>query len=108
MTLKKGRHVTLPTLGANFEKLNNVGRHFYPYFQVVCPEFQVFCEHFHRFCPDFQGFCPDFRQIKTFGGALASPPPTPLISPHPWAHCTFAAIVDGKSQRKTSRRDVND
>jgi len=24
---------------------------------------------------DFQEFCPDFHHIKTFGGALASPPP---------------------------------
>jgi len=32
-----------------------------------------------HFCLHFQGFCPDFRQIKTFGGALALPPLTPLI-----------------------------
>jgi len=43
----------------------HVGRHF-------CPDFQGFCQN-------FQGFCPDFQQIKTFGGALAHPPPTPLL-----------------------------
>jgi len=31
------------------------------------------------FSPGFQGFCPDFQQIKTFRGALAPPPPTPLL-----------------------------
>ena len=56
---KKGLRVILPTLGANFAKSNNVGRHIYPYFQVACPECQVFCEHFHRFCPDFHRFFPD-------------------------------------------------
>ena len=29
---------------------------------------------------DFQGFCQDFLQIKTFGGVLTPPPPTPLCS----------------------------
>jgi len=24
------------------------------------------------------GFCPDFQQIKTFGGAVAPPPPKPV------------------------------
>ena len=44
-------------VGRQFFKSNNVGRHF---------------------CPNFQRFCSDFRQIKTFGGALAPPPPLPL------------------------------
>jgi len=47
--------------GCHFLKSNNVGRYFHP---------------------DFQGFCPDFQQIKTFGGALATPappPPAPLL-----------------------------
>ena len=57
---KKGLHMILPTLGAKFSKSNNVGGHFYPYSQVVCPEFQVFCEHFHRFCMDFQEFAQIF------------------------------------------------
>jgi len=48
-------------VGLHFLKSNNVGRHFGPY---------------------FQGFCPDFQQIKTFGGALASPPPTRLMLLH--------------------------
>jgi len=46
---------------APFLKSNNVGPYFYP---------------------DFQGFCPDCQQIKTFGGAFATPaplPPTPLL-----------------------------
>ena len=68
---KKGLHVILPTLGANFSKSNNVGRHFYSYFLVVFPEPQVFCKHFDRFYPDF-------RQIKTFVVGLAPLPPTPL------------------------------
>jgi len=76
---EKGLHMTLTTLGANFSKSNNVGRHYCPYFQVVCLDFQVLCEQFHVFCPDVQGFCPDFQQIETFGGALAPPPPTSLI-----------------------------
>jgi len=29
------------------------------------------------FYPDFPGFYPDFQQIKTFGGALASPSAAP-------------------------------
>jgi len=32
---------------------------------------------FQGFCPNFQEFCPDFQQIKTFGGVLASPTPSP-------------------------------
>jgi len=90
MTSKKGLHVILSTLGANVSKSGNVERHFYLYFQVVCPEFQVFREHFHIFCPDFQGFCPDFRLIKTLGGWLASPAPMP---PAPLSHCTFGSLL---------------
>jgi len=48
-------------LGRHFLKSNNAERHFYP---------------------GFQGFCPDFQQIKTLGGALATPAPplpTPLL-----------------------------
>ena len=55
MTSKKSLHV-IHTLGANFSKSNEVGRHFCLHFQVVWPDFQVLCEHFHRFCPDFHGF----------------------------------------------------
>ena len=68
------KHVFLrfsANVGCYFLKSNNVGRHF-------CPDSQGFCPDFQGFCPDFQGFCPDFWQIKTFGGALAPPPPTPL------------------------------
>jgi len=50
----------------------NVGRHF-------CPDFQEFCRGFHRFYPDLHRFCPDFQHTETFGGALAPPPPTPLM-----------------------------
>jgi len=48
-----------------FLKSNNIGRHL---------------------CPDFQLFCPDFRQIKTLGGDLGPPPPTPLLAnlPYHW------------------------
>jgi len=49
----------------------NLGRRFLKLINVDC-----------YFYPDFQGFCSDFQQIKTFGGALATPatpPPTPLL-----------------------------
>jgi len=39
-------------------------------------------------CPTFPGFCPDFRQIKTFGGGLAPPHPTPLTRHHCNIHYT--------------------
>jgi len=58
VTSKKGLHVVFANLGRHFLKSSNVGCHFHP---------------------DFQGFCPDLEQIKPFGGALASPPPTPLL-----------------------------
>jgi len=29
---------------------------------------------------DFREYCPDFHQIKAFGGAVASPSPTPVTS----------------------------
>ena len=71
--------------GRHISKSNIVGRYFCPDFQGFCrdiygfcSDFQGFCQNFQRFCPNFQGFCPDFQQIKTFGGALAPPPPTPL------------------------------
>jgi len=47
----------LQTLGAIIFKSNHDGR---------------------RFCLDFHGFCQVFHQIKTFGGVLAPPFPTPL------------------------------
>jgi len=56
-------------LGCHFLKSNNVGRHFYP---------------------DFQGFCQGFRQIKTFGGALATPSPP---SPTPLLFITVSWII---------------
>jgi len=34
-----------------------------------------FCEGLHIFCRNFLRFGPNFHQIKTFGGALAPPPP---------------------------------
>jgi len=45
-------------------------------------EVRKFASQKFRLTPDFQGFCSDFQQIKTFGGALATPvpsPPTPLL-----------------------------
>jgi len=47
-------------------------------FQGFCESFQKICLDFHRFCPDFKEFCLNFWQIKTFGGALAFRPPTPV------------------------------
>jgi len=66
------RKVLHVILGAIFFTSKHIGRHF-------CSYFQGFCEGFQRFCPDFQGFCPDFHQIKTFGGALTLPLPTPVL-----------------------------
>jgi len=40
---------------------------------------QQFCEGIHTFCPNFHRFCPDFHQSKSFRGALAPPPPTPVV-----------------------------
>jgi len=47
-----------------------------------CECFHTFCTNFHSFSPDFKGFCPNFYKIKTLGGALAPPPPTPMILGH--------------------------
>ena len=55
----------------------NFGRHF-------CPDFQGFYPDFQRFCSNLQRFCPNFQQIKTFRGALAPSPPTPLVSKALW------------------------
>jgi len=68
------------SVGCHILKSNNVGRQFFPDFQGICSDFQVFCPDFQEVCPDFWGFCPDFRQMKTFEDALASPPPTLLVS----------------------------
>jgi len=46
--------------------------------QQFCEGVHIFFPNFLTFCPDFKGFCPDFQQIKTFGGAVAPPPPTPV------------------------------
>jgi len=68
---KNPKKVLHTVLGAIFFKSKHAGRHFCSYFQGVCSDFQGFCEGFQRFFPDF-------HQIKTFGGALALPPPTPV------------------------------
>jgi len=34
---------------------------------------------FAQISTDFKGFCLDFHQIKTFEGALAPMPPTPVV-----------------------------
>jgi len=47
-------------------------------FEEILPKFSRFCANFWRCCLDFQGFCLDFQQTKTFGGAPAPLPPTPL------------------------------
>ena len=75
--------------GCHFFKSNHIGRHFYqikaswaPFLLVFLwslPRVSEIFKSFHKFCPDFHWFCPDFHQIKTFGGALAPPSPTPLI-----------------------------
>jgi len=57
--------------GHLFFKSKHVGRHF-------CTRFQWVCEGCQRFCPYFCWFCPDFYKVKSFGGALAPPPLTPL------------------------------
>ena len=48
------------------------------YFFVKSKHIQRFCEGIQAFCPNFNRFCPDFHQIKSIGGELASPPPTPV------------------------------
>jgi len=58
---------------------------FCPYFQGVYPDFQLVCEGFHRFCSNFE-------QIKTFGGPLAPPPPTPLLPLHVGLQCCQTAF----------------
>jgi len=43
----------------------------------------------------FMGFCPNFYQIITFGGELAPPPPTPLLScTHSHRDVEFPLVVD--------------
>ena len=49
-------------------------------FSAICNGFHQCRIHFHGFFPDIPGFCLNFQQIKTFGGALAPLPPTPLIA----------------------------
>jgi len=61
-------------LGPFFSKQTRLG----VIFSWILPRFSGILLSFQGFCPDFQRFCPDFRQIKTFGGALAPPSPTPL------------------------------
>jgi len=39
----------------------------------------IFLENIEICVPIFLKFCPNFRQIKSFGGALASPAPSPLL-----------------------------
>jgi len=51
--------------GATIFKSKHVGRHF--------------CSGFQEVLEGSQRFCPDFHQIKTFGGAVASLPPTPVL-----------------------------
>jgi len=46
---------------------------------------QIFREFVKEFFPDFVEFWPDFHQIKTFGGAVAAPAPSP---PTPVTRCT--------------------
>jgi len=47
-------------------------------FHRFCPKFQEICPDFRGLLPRFSGFCPVFWQNKTFGGALATPPPAQL------------------------------
>jgi len=78
---EKNFHVILHTLGTNFFKPKHVGRHFCRIFRVFAQIFRGFAKVFTEFAQisadfaDFQEFCPDFYHIKTFGGALAIPPP---------------------------------
>jgi len=70
-------------------KSKHVGRHFFSDLQGVLPGSK-------RFCPDFMGFCPDFHQIKTFGGAVASPAPRLL---HQCCVGSFFELKAGRSIR---------
>jgi len=55
----------------------NVGRHFLKSNKLGCHFSRIFRDGFYS---DFQRFFLNFQQIKTFGDALAPPPPTPLRS----------------------------
>ena len=46
--------------------------------QGWAPFLPVFSGSLQTFSSIFHGFCPDYRHVKTSGGALAPPPPTPL------------------------------
>jgi len=54
-----------------------VGGHFVQIFRSFVRIFREFAR-FSKNLPIFSGICSDFWQIKTFRGALAPPPPTPL------------------------------
>jgi len=72
--------VILHMLGVISFKSKHVGRHFCPFLEGFCKGFHRFCPNFCGFFSNFQGFCPAFPPIKTFGGALAPPPPTPPVA----------------------------
>jgi len=56
----------------------HIFREFLQIFRDFAKVFTDFAQTFRGFS-DFQEFCPDFHLIKTFGGALTPPAPTPLI-----------------------------
>jgi len=51
-------------------------------FHTFCPNFNRFWPDFKGYWPDFKGFWPDFHQTKSFGSAIAPPPPTPVSFTH--------------------------
>ena len=64
--------------GVIFVKLTHIQR-FCEGLHIFWLKFVTLGPDFSGFFPDFSGICPDFHQFKTFGGAVALPPPTPVI-----------------------------
>ena len=86
MTSKKGLHVILHMLGANFFKSKDVRRHFCPYFQMVAQIFRYFtnifidfAQIFTRFARIFKDFARSFDKSKLLGVSLQPPSPIPLV-----------------------------
>jgi len=67
MTFKKNKKKKLLHL--------DFGCHF---FKIKAPTV-ILRKGFHTFCRNFHRFCQDFHQIKSFGGALARPPPALVL-----------------------------
>ena len=82
---KKGLHVILHTLGANFSKSNNVGWHFCAFlgiFSGSLSRFSSILRTFSQILAGFSGICLDFRQIKLWGCACTFYTPATYTTVH--------------------------